>query len=75
VLNVTDELDGKTILIPRTEIQEILERYNDWWRLDHDPSADVVRRVAADLRAGPEHKDHTEAAELDALVDRIEAGQ
>jgi hypothetical protein len=60
--------------IPRGQILEIMERHNDFWHLDRDPPAEAVRSVAADLRTG-EFSDKREAQELDALVDRIEAGQ
>lgn len=61
-----------TVLIPRDQILEIMERHNDNWLLLEDPSAEVVRKVAADLSTGT-FDDRREAGELGALVDRIEA--
>jgi hypothetical protein len=57
--------------IPRALVAEIIHRHGDYWLLDDDPPAHVVRGVATDLRTG-ESADIAEADELDALVDRIE---
>lgn len=66
-----------TILIPRAAILEIMQRHNDFWGLDEDPPAVVVRDYADELRCMDDASldDIDEARELDALVDRVEAGQ
>jgi hypothetical protein len=57
-------------LIPRSEIEALMERHNDFWALDGDPPADVVRQLADDLCDHPDYE--AEGRELHALVDRIE---
>lgn len=79
---MTDRLDGMTVLIPRAEIDAIMERYGDSWSGRNDLPAQAVRDVAADYRRYADDPSYdgqspeqflAEAAELDALVDRIEA--
>lgn len=60
------------VRIPRDQILEIMERHNDCWDLREDPPAETVRHLAMTLATGPV-EERAEAADLHALVDRIEA--
>jgi hypothetical protein len=79
VSNVTDELDGRAILIPRAEIHAIAEKHGHTFNFDRDPKGGEVRAQAAIYRSWFHESDPERArllavaAELDALVDRIEA--
>jgi hypothetical protein len=60
--------------IPRDQILEVMERYNDCWDLREDPPAVVVRHLAMTLATGAA-EERAEAVDLHELVDRIEASQ
>ena len=68
-------------LIPRAEIDTIMERYGDRWAGKNDLPAQAVRDVAADYRRYADDPDYdsqlreqflAEADDLDALADRYE---
>jgi hypothetical protein len=65
-----------TARIPRAEANAICEKHGDFWGLTEDPPAEVVRHVADDYRTSDEYDPARVAiaADLDALVDRIERG-
>jgi len=63
-----------TVMIPCAEIHAIAKRHGVDYDLDSDPTAEWVRGTAKYLRSGsaPAATVLAEAADLDALVDRIE---
>jgi hypothetical protein len=67
-----------TTPLTRDEVNEVMGRHNDRWPADNDFSPTHVREYAKYLRGaadfpGADYNDNmVQAAELDALVDRIE---
>lgn len=59
-----------SITIPRAEMLAIAKRHGVDYDLNFDPPAEWVRATAKSLRADSQA---SEADDLDALVDRIEA--
>ncbi|MEU4558385.1 hypothetical protein AB0F72_08345 [Actinoplanes sp. NPDC023936] len=64
-----------SITVPRAELQAIAERHNTGYCLEGDPTSTWVRALAASVRPDPltdAGLTSAEAADLDALADRIE---